>query len=127
MKYSEIVEAVIAEHFLSTGNSTPFCPIKAKEIAKKVYEMMGCMFISDEKAAAAYQQAVINGLYAAVATIGQARGFETGFVSGFIGFDMSGNSTRAYEKGLHGEQGAAAWDAGRELAQANKFDINEWR
>ncbi|EKO3667238.1 hypothetical protein M3891_003014 [Vibrio metschnikovii] len=127
MEYSEIVEAVVEKHFLSTGKSTPFSPTEAKEIAKKVYEMMGCMFISNEKAAVAYQQAVINGLYAAVATIGQARGFETGFVSGFIGFDMSGNSTRSYEKGLHGERGAAAWDAGRELARENKFDINEWR
>lgn len=127
MKQSEIVQAVVEQHFLSTPTSSPFSPAEAKEIAKKVYEMMGCTFISDEKAAEAYQQAAISGLYAAVATIGQARGFETGFVSGFIGFDMSGNSTRSYEKALHGELGAAAWDAGRELAQRNKFDINEWR
>ncbi|EKO3632391.1 hypothetical protein M3894_002921 [Vibrio metschnikovii] len=126
MEQSEIVQAVVEQHLLATTQS-PYCPMEAKVIAKKVYEMMGCMFISKEKEVEAYQQSAIKGLYAAVATIGQARGFETGFVSGFIGFDMSGNSTRNYEKALHGEQGAAAWDAGRKFAMEKKFDINEWR
>lgn len=119
---TSIVSAVLAQHFLLLD----FDPKKSKAIATDVYETIGITFSSQEEADKAHRQAAIKGIYDAVTKIGEFRGFECGFVSGFYGFDINGNPTREFEAILNGKSGAAGWDAGRKLAVESKFEINDW-
>lgn len=119
--YKEVILNAVARSYINLNSFDKKTGLAVSKAMYKAFKVTS----SDMKET--LNQTAMDALYHAVGIIAEQFGFDSGpYSQGYIGFDVSGNSTREHAASIH-ENGAAAWDAGRSLAIEHGFDVNQWK